>query len=502
MPDFVGYSALIEAYGLRTLPLATRSCIDARVKGRQRQQTGGQWFALFEPSYKPASGMAGQLQFALRYEGINLQVLAVLFDAQQNAAQEALCQWLTANPESRYARIACFLYEWLTAQELPIKDPVSTRSRYIAVVDSAQQFALLNGERVARFRVMNNLPGNRQFCPMVHQTSYLQSMVAKDLQNKTQQVLASYDQNLLSRAAAFLYLKETQSSFEVEREKPSPQRAQRFADLLRQADIRAPLTQDRCVELQNGVLDPRFHEYAWRSQQNWIGKDLVFRAQVDFVPARPEDVASLMEGVLALPERAIMQLDAVVLATFIAFGFVYVHPFMDGNGRIHRYLIHDVLAKAGFTPRGIVLPVSAVILANLPDYITTLEQFSRPLNQLTEFNPELLDVPATGNHAVYYRYPDFTAQAEFLYRALERTVEEDLQHEINYLLGFDRAYTALNAQLDWPPHQLEIFIHVVHSNGGKLSANKRKSHFLWMQTTEIQQAEIAVQQSFGLVIAQ
>ena len=129
MPDFVGYSALIETYGLRTLPLATRSCIDARVKGRQRQQTGGQWFALFEPSYKPASGMAGQLQFALRYEGINLQVLAVLFDAQQNAAQEALCQWLTANPESRYARIACFLYEWLTAQELPIKDPVSTRSR-------------------------------------------------------------------------------------------------------------------------------------------------------------------------------------------------------------------------------------------------------------------------------------------------------------------------------------------------------------------------------------
>lgn len=502
MPDFVGYSALIEAYGLRTLPLATRAHIDARVKGRQRQQTGGQWFELFEPSYQPNSGMAGQLQFALRYEGINLQVLALLFDVQQRTAQEALCQWLTSSPESRYARIACFLYEWLTTQELPIQDPVSTRSRYVAVVDSAQQFALLDGERVARFRVINNLPGDRQFCPMVHQTSYLQSMVAKDLQNKTQQVLASYDQSLLTRAAAFLYLKETQSSFEVEREKPSPQRAQRFADLLRQADIRAPLTQDRCVELQNGVLDPRFHEYAWRSRQNWIGKDLSFRAQVDFVPARPEDVASLMEGVLVLPERAIMQIDAVVLATFIAFGFVYVHPFMDGNGRIHRYLIHDLLAKAGFTPRGIVLPVSAVILANLPDYINTLEQFSRPLNQLTEFNPELPDVPATGNDAVYYRYPDFTAQAEFLYRALERTVEEDLQHEINYLLGFDKAYTALNAQLDWPPHQLEIFIQVVHSNGGKLSANKRKSHFYWMQETEIQQAEIAVQQAFDLAIAQ
>lgn len=72
MPDFVGYSALIEAYSLRTLPLAARSRIDARVKGYQRQQTGGQWFELFEPSYQPDSSMAGQLQFVLRYEGINL----------------------------------------------------------------------------------------------------------------------------------------------------------------------------------------------------------------------------------------------------------------------------------------------------------------------------------------------------------------------------------------------------------------------------------------------
>lgn len=136
----------------------------------------------------------------------------LLFKANQNAAQVAVCQWLTASPESRYARTACFLYEWLTAQELPIKDSVSTRARYIALVDSVQQFALAVGERVVRFRVINNLPGNRQFCPMVRQTSYLQRMVAKDLQSKTQQVLVSYDQRLLSRAAAFLYLKETQSS--------------------------------------------------------------------------------------------------------------------------------------------------------------------------------------------------------------------------------------------------------------------------------------------------
>jgi hypothetical protein len=159
--------------------------------------------------------------------------------------------------------------------------------------------------------------------------------------------------------------------------------------------------------------------------------------------------------------------------------------FEDGNGRIHRYLIHDVLAKAGFTPRGIVLPVSAVILANLEEYIESLEQFSRPLNRRTDYNPDVPHVPATGNDKLYFQYPDLTAQAEFLYKALERTISHDLQQEIDYLLGFDRASTALNSLLDWPAHSMELFIRVVRDNDGTLSANKRKSHFSWMQDDEV-----------------
>ena len=192
-----------------------------------------------------------------------------------------------------------------------------------------------------------------------------------------------------------------------------------------------------------------------------------------------------------------LQFDPVIYAAIIAFGFVFIHPFMDGNGRIHRYLIHEVLANAGFTPRGIVLPVSAVILANLDEYVAVLESFSKPVRQHTEYLPDAPDTPATGNDAVYFRYFDATEQAEFLYRALERTVEEDLQQEINFLLGFDRACQRLNQLLDWPNHSLELFVRVVHQNDDTLSKTKKQSHFSWMTEGEVSEAEATVASSFG-----
>jgi prophage maintenance system killer protein len=82
---------------------------------------------------------------------------------------------------------------------------------------------------------------------------------------------------------------------------------------------------------------PRFREAGYRVTQNWVGDDLGYRKRVAFVPPRPEDVASLIEGLLALAERqrhAPTALDPVVAAAALAFGIVFIHPFLDGNGRL------------------------------------------------------------------------------------------------------------------------------------------------------------------------
>jgi len=523
MRNPAGYAWLIKTYDLAAMPLPGSCYIDSSIRGREERNLGLEQQLLFEPKYQPEDTLAGHLQFALRYEGVNLQVLALLFEI---AGENELCKWLTATPSSAYARRACFLYEWIRCQALPMDSPVPPKARYVDALDSEMQFTSNYGKRSERFKVFNNLPGDPKFCPLVRKTPFLLSMVRKDLKQRTWKTIQYYDPDLLRRAAAYLYLKETQSSFEVEREKPSASRAQRFADLLRETDIREPLSEERLVRLQNAVVDPRFHEFTWRQQQNWIGKDLGYRQQIDFVPPRPEDLPELMGGLLAMADQARTMFDVgsfdaqaasmtgeearrgtrsetytegdpVVSAAAIAFGFVFIHPFMDGNGRIHRYLIHEVLANGGFTPRGIVLPVSAVILANLDDYIAVLESFSGPLRKRTDYSPDTPEIPATGNDAIYFRFFDATEQAEFLYKALERTVEEDLQQEIDFLLGFDRAYTRLNALIDWPGHSLELFIRVAHQNGGVLSKGKRQGHFDWMTKEEIAQAESAVQESFA-----
>lgn len=498
--EIVGYARLVARYQLAALPLKVISKISTSVRGRRSVALGEQRIEEFQTSYRPEDSLIGDLQFALRYEGLKLEILSLLFDVAGGGEIRALNE---AQPQSVFARRLGYLYEWLTGKEIEFGPGmgVSTKSTFVPVLDESMQFGLsaAASTRSAKYRVIDNLPGNPRFCPLVTKTPYLMEMVGKGLKQRTQDTLSKYDPELLRRAASFLYLKETHSSFEVERERPSPDKARRFADLLRQAQLGEPLSEDRFVELQNAVVDQRFREASYRNEQNWIGEDYGYRRQVEFVPPRPEDVRSLMDGLVAISERLRKTpeaIDPVIAASALSFGFVFIHPFMDGNGRLHRYLIHESLSVAGFTPKGIVLPVSAVIVASLDRYKGALEAFSRPVNGRTTYNPDVPKAPATGNDAMYFRYFDATEQASFLFHALERTVEHDLDAEISYLRGFDQAKRALNELTDWPAHSLDVFIQVVHQNNNKLSLNKRKSHFEWMRDDEISRFEQIVAQSF------
>ena len=63
-------------------------------------------------------------------------------------------------------------------------------------------------------------------------------------------------------------------------------------------------------------------------------------AGVSYVPPWPDLAVELMAGLMRLANHRPASLDVLVHAAVVSFAFVFIHPFMDGNGRLSRYLIH------------------------------------------------------------------------------------------------------------------------------------------------------------------
>ena len=212
----------------------------------------------------------------------------------------------------------------------------------------------------------------------------------------------------------------------------------------------------------------------------------------DHISARPEDISSLIDGMSAFDQGFAPQLDAVVAAAVLAFGFVYAHPFEDGNGRIHRYLIHHVLAGHGFNPAGIVFPISSAILDRLDDYRAVLEDYSHRLLPLIDWEPTPEgNVRVLNDTALYYRFFDATPHAEFLYGCVQQTIEEDLPQETEFLRRYDRFRAQIQAIVDMPDTAVDMLFRFLRQNNGKLSRQGRINEFGRLTDAEVAAAESA-----------
>jgi Fic family protein len=189
--------------------------------------------------------------------------------------------------------------------------------------------------------------------------------------------------------------------------------------------------------------------------------------------------------------------SAVIHATAIAYGFVFLHPFEDGNGRIHRFLIHNILARRGFTPKGVMFPISASMLKNSADYDASLEAFSRHLMALVEYSlDEEGSMTVHNDTAIWYRYIDMTSQAEALFRFIDKTIKTELASELAFLANYDKTKKAIQEIVDIPDRKIDLFIRFCLQNNCWLSSQKRASHFDSLSDEEISRMEQAVQSAY------
>ncbi len=135
------------------------------------------------------------------------------------------------------------------------------------------------------------------------------------------------------------------------------------------------ITVDLLLEIHRRLLagtrlEP--HAGSFRQEQNWIGGSDYNPCAAAYVPPPHELVAGLMDDLCAFCNTD--DLPAVAQAAIAHAQFETIHPFVDGNGRTGRAIVHLVLRRRGLALR--VLPPVSLVLATLArDYINGLTEF-------------------------------------------------------------------------------------------------------------------------------
>lgn len=475
----VGYGALIERLKL-PIPIPHRLSLIAK-KTKKYQADG--WF-VYSPSYQPEETLYKHLVFAIKYEGINLLLFKALF---KNISQNELVELLHIEPMGQYSRKIWFLYEWLMQKQINVNVDLKKR-KYISLIDHNLQYAI-TGSEVARQKIINNLPGTQEFCPLIYKTDKLDGYINAKLSEQKNDYLNGIHKDVLQRASSFLLLKDSKASFTIENENPGTNRAMRWGKAIGQAGNK-PLSIEELERLQQIVIEnARFVKLGLRKKGGFVGEhDRVTGEPIpEHISAKHEDLTALIKGLVEA--NVLMQdeiYDAVLAAASIAFGFVFIHPFVDGNGRLHRYLIHHILAKKEFTKQGVIFPVSASILDHIDDYRMTLESYSHPLLDFIAWKEaESHNVEVLNETLDFYRYFDATKQAEFLYDCVDDTLNRVIPQEVNYLLRYDEFKHYIDNEFEMPDNMVAILVRFLEQNGGILSKRALKKEFSELNENEI-----------------
>lgn len=488
----VGYGYLVDEMRLDVTGYRLHARIDRSVAAvRRDQSTVSVPIGVAPDSDDPMS----HLEFAIRYQGIEFEVLQAICS---KLVPDQIERRLAASPNGKYLRIIASLFETFTGQTLHaahITAPYANLfepNEYICGQDRLQK----------RFRVNFNGIGdpNLKFCPVIRRTQVLERLLARDVFAELNDFVASAGGgDNLDRILGWAYLDETRNSFAIEHEQPSDDKARRFVQLLKGAHEKRALSEDYLTELQRATIgNPYLEAVTFRREQNWLQQGGHLRAgNISYLPPPPDEVAPLMDALMDFANAA-DHIDPLLKAFVVSFAFVFIHPFMDGNGRLSRFLVHHSLCRSGKLEQGLILPISVAMAHHETRYLAALQGVSRPIRNL--WNVTVIDedkiAPVFHGSADPYRYWDATACMEFGLQMTHYALDSCLIKEADYLRRFDTAYAHINSRFDIMNKDLHALIRMAYGNGGRLSLNRRKQYLSRIQPTVLDAIEAEVQEAF------
>lgn len=480
-----GFAALEHQLCLMPVQPLTSTC---RIGGARRTlEKDGFRVETFPAAYAPENGIRGHFEFGLKYDDLNLEWLSRLFASM---APQWIEDWVDAQPTSVYARRTAFLYEWFTGQRLAAPDTAA--SSYENAIDPLRYLTSTVPIKVKRWKIIDNLPGTRHFCPLVRLTPEIRQSTQFDLQGELAALDRKFGADLLMRSAAWLTFNESRATFTIEHESDRADDIQRFASAmaLHCGRIETPLSDQSLAVLQTEVLGSRALRTGLRKSPVFVGSAAHHDATVvRYIAPNHESVASLLEGLRAFDERTRPHTPATMLSIIragaLAFGFVYLHPLSDGNGRVHRLLVNDTLIRDGLVPPGVILPISSTIIrssTNRGDYERTLDLISsRQIRKYAthyRFGQERVcddgvvtdfEFDAYGDAAHLWRYLDLTAHCAYMGRIIRATVVDNMTDEATFLARHDEARRRLKRTFEMPDRDADAIIRSLRQNNGAVS---------------------------------
>ena len=502
----VGFKALAEQYGIALAqPLRVESVIG---KTRMSRESDGHVERKYPASYQPSDDFAGHFEFGLKYEEIHLEFFARLF---ATVGPKPIEDWCRQAPFGQYARRAGFLYEWLTGQHLDVPDV--TNGGYVDAVSAQHYLTRVELLRVRRWRINNNLPGVPAFCPLVRRTESVQEVLQFDLGEALRELNQTFGTDILMRTASWLTLKESRASFLIEQESDKADRIQRFAHVIAKycGRIEDPLSNDSLHTLQAGILGHDAFGLGLRRSPVFVGQATMREDIVHYIAPAFEGLPHLLGGLKAF-ELATRGAEPLARAAAIAFAFVYIQPMRDGNGRIHRFLINDILIRDKAVPEGVILPVSATITRSIDfraRYDRTLEVFSRPFMQRYaasyRFGKGAVYEDGTSSNLVFddyddahfaWRYPDLTEHVLYTAQVVAHTVRTEMADEARVLIIFQLAQERLKEVLEMPDHDANRIIRSLKENGWQVSGKLKKAYPQLDDTGRAERVVEAVRSAF------
>lgn len=487
MPDtLLGFHRLAQLHSIRLVQaLFTRSRLGS-VRARKSAENGE--IRTWTARYQPADTFRGHFEFGLKYERLNFEFFSRLFDRIDPGD---VASWVRDEPTGSYARRTAFFYEWFTGRRLEAPD-TAPNVGYVDAIDAGQYLTAQLPERVQRWRVNNNLPGTRHFCPMVYLGAENERGAwLYDVAAGVQALDDTYGPELLLRSAVWLTLKESRASFAIEREAGQQGRVQRFAAAIEAYSGRMsdPISPEHLLTLQQAVLGAATLRVGIRRSPVFVGASTFGHEVLHYVAPSEPLVDEMLDALRSLEART-RGANAVVRAAAVSFAFVYLHPLADGNGRIHRFLVNHLLAADKALPANIIVPVSATIEGSAKgraEYDQVLEVFSRPFMRSyadayrfgpqrtcadgVQTNFEFLQT-ADAQHA--WRYLDLTEHARYLSAVLRQTVEHEMAAEAEMLRHNDAARAAIKNVVEMPDQDADRIIRSLKEENWEVSNKLRK----------------------------